>query len=196
MNRDNHYEAAFDAYLRMRGVTVVAVDESRRTFLDAESVKSPDFLVVGPRDARLVVDVKGRRFPGGSEEHPRKIWHNWCEREDVDALDRWAERFGPGFQGALAFVYHILPFVQLPTDTPDLFAFRDRTYLMRGVSVADYRLTMKTRSPRWRTVHLSTAAFRNVVKPFSWFLRSDSQNPTQDPSPHQPVHGHRLPIPD
>jgi hypothetical protein len=51
-----------------------------------------------------------------------------------------------------------------------VFAFREETYLMRGVAVADYRAAMRTRSPRWGTVHLSAAAFRGVVKPFSQFL--------------------------
>jgi len=132
MNRDNHYEAAFEAFLRTLGVAVVAVDEARRSYLDEESIKSPDFLVVGPHDARLVVDVKGRKFPGGTAEHPRMVWQNWSTRDDISGLERWASRFGPGFRGVLAFVYHILPCVELPEATPDLFAFRERVYLMRG----------------------------------------------------------------
>jgi hypothetical protein len=71
----------------------------------------------------------------------------------------------------LAFVYHIAPEFALPEETPDLFAFRDRVYLVRGVSVTDYRSSMKERSPRWGTVHLPTADFRKLVKPFSAFLQ-------------------------
>lgn len=170
MKRDNHYEVAFEAFLRTLGVAVVAVDEARRSYLDDESIKSPDFLVVGAQETRLVVDVKGRKFPGGNVEHPKLIWQNWCEAEDVDALTRWAARFGPGFAGVLAFVYHIQPSIELPPATPDLFAFRDRLYLMRGVAVGEYHAAMRTRSPSWRTVHLPTAAFRDIVKPFSNFL--------------------------
>lgn len=170
MKRDNHYEAALEAFLRDRGTTVLAVDEARRSYLDDASVKSPDFLVVGPHDARLVVDVKGRKFPGGREDKPRKVWQNWCEAEDVAALERWAARFGAGFRGVLAFVYHVLPCVELPPDTTDLFTFRDRAYLARGVAVGDYRTHMTARSKRWETVHLPAADFRRVVKPFSHFL--------------------------
>ncbi len=188
MNRDNHYEAAFEAFLRARGVAVVAVDEARRSYFDEESIKSPDFLVVGPHDSRLVVDVKGRRFPGGTVEHPRLVWQNWSTRDDIDSLDRWAARFGPGFRGVLAFVYHILPHIELPAETPDLFAFRDRAYLMRGVSVADYRTAMRVRSPRWGTVHLATADFRVLVKPFTHFLSPAGADvariATTDPAPH------------
>jgi hypothetical protein len=170
MNRDNHYEAAFEAFLRARGLAVIPVDEARRSHLDEESIKSPDFLVVGPHDARLVVDVKGRKFPGGTSEHPRMVWQNWVEREDVDGLDRWVDRFGPGFRSVLAFVYHIHPNFALPAGTPDVFTYRDRIYLLRGVSVTDYRTRMRQRSPRWGTVHLRTAAFREIVKPFSHFI--------------------------
>lgn len=172
MKRDNHYEAALEAFLRDRGVGVLAVDEARRSYIDDASVKSPDFLVVGPHDARLVVDVKGRKFPGGDAENPRKVWQNWCEAEDVVALERWAARFGAGFRGVLAFVYHILPCVELPPETTDLFEFRDRVYLARGVLVTDYRSFMKRRSSRWETVHLPVADFRRVVKPFSHFLET------------------------
>ena len=119
MNRDNHYEAAFEAYLRRHGVAVVPVVEARRSYLDAAEVKSPDFLVVGPDDARLVVDVKGRKFPGGPAGSPRKMWENWSTREDIDGLSRWSDRLGDGFRGVLAFVYEVLPTVALPAGTPE-----------------------------------------------------------------------------
>ena len=171
MKSDNHYELAFEAYLRARGVAALPVVEARRSYLDAGSVKSPDFLVVTAADVRLVVDVKGRKF-GGTPLKPRLIWQNWCEREDVESLERWAAHFGPGFRGVLAFVYQLPPEIELPPGTPDLFAFRGAIYLVRGVEVSAYRTAMRTRSPRWRTVHLPTAAFRGMVKPFSHFLRA------------------------
>ena len=171
MKSDNHYEAAFDAYLRKQGAAVVPVVEARRSYLDAEGVKSPDFIVVGPHDAKLVVDVKGRKYPGtGKGGKARHVWHNWCEREDVVSLSRWAERFGDGFRGVLAFVYDLNLSLELPPGTPDQFVFRGRVYLMRGVLVGDYRAHMRTRSPRWGTVHLATDDFRTLVKPISHFL--------------------------
>lgn len=170
MDRSNHYEAAFEAYLRARGVAFVAVDEAKRSLLAGGPVKSLDFIVVGPDDAKLVVDVKGRRFPGGTAEHPRKVWQNWVEEDDVDGLLRWAAHFGPDFRGVLAFAYHVLPHVALPDNTPDTFAFRGDTYLMRAVDAADYREAMTPRSRRWRTVHLPAATFRRLVRPFSELL--------------------------
>ncbi|MBX9624829.1 MAG: HYExAFE family protein [Gemmataceae bacterium] len=178
MKSDNHYEAAFEAYLRTRGVAVVPVVEDRRSYLDHAEVKSPDFLVIGPDDARLVVDVKGRKFPGGPAGR-RLMWENWSTREDVDGLTRWAGRLGDGFRGVLAFVYEVLPVVRLPEDTPDLFAHRDRLYLARGVDVADYFEHMVARSPRWGTVHLPAHDFRRLVKPFSAFLDGRTEENTR-----------------
>jgi hypothetical protein len=46
MNRDNHYEAAFEEFLRSRGVPYVAVDEAKRSLMsDGASIKSLDFIV-------------------------------------------------------------------------------------------------------------------------------------------------------
>ena len=187
MKRDNHYEVAFEAFLRARGVGFVAVDEARRSLLGEADVKSLDFIIVGPDDAKLVVDVKGRKFPGTSGGKPVKTWQNWCERDDVHGLIRWAERFGPGFRGVLAFAYHILPTVALPDDTPDLFTFRDRVYLMRAIEVTDYAEHMERRSPSWGTVHLPAATFRRLVRPFSEFLKQMNHKDTKDTKEDNPA---------
>jgi hypothetical protein len=170
MDRSNHYETAFEAYLRWQGVRFVPVDEARRARLGGVAVKSADFLVVASDAARLVVDVKGRRFPGGRPGRPRKTWPNWSEAEDVDGLESWAERLGEDYQGVLAFVYHIVPPFAVPEGTIDRFAFRDREYLVRAVAAQDYRPVMRPRSQSWGTVHLPSAEFRRLVRPFSEFL--------------------------
>lgn len=170
MLRSNHYEVAFEAYLRARGVGFVAVDEAKRSVLGDSAVKSLDFIVVGPDTAKLVVDVKGRKFPTGTGAKAVPTWQNWAEEEDVDGLGRWATQFGEAFRGVLAFVYDIRKPFQLSDGTRDVFPFRDQVYLMRGIAVADYRKHMRLRSKKWRTVHLPSAAFREVVRPFSDFL--------------------------
>jgi hypothetical protein len=170
MIRSNPYEAAFEAYLRDQGVGVLPVDESRRAMLNQGLVKSLDFVVLGQGDVRLVVDVKGRRFPGGAKERPRKVWQNWTTHADLDGLQCWAEQFGSGFQPVLAFVYRIEKPYCLPDNTPDLYPFRGETYLMRGVPCQAYRDHMRCRSPRWGTVHLGSADFRQIIRPFREFL--------------------------
>ena len=171
MKSDNRYEVAFAAYLRAKGVGFIAVDEARRTLFNGVDVKSLDFIIVGPHDARLVVDVKGRKFPGGSAEKPRRVWQNWASEEDVLGLGHWAKVLGPGYRGVLAFVYRIEPPFAVPDATPDQFTFRDEQYLMRAVDAASYRERMRVRSPKWGTVGLGTADFRTLVKPFSTFLQ-------------------------
>ena len=68
MNRDNHYEAAFEEYLRARQVPYVAVDEARRTLAGDASLKSLDFIVSSSSGRSWLVDVKGRRFPSGEQK--------------------------------------------------------------------------------------------------------------------------------
>jgi hypothetical protein len=169
MERGNHYENAFEAYLQWHRLGYNTVDEARRFQFGAASVKNFDFRIFGAEGARLVVDVKGRRYPSGAK--PRRVWDCWSTQDDVDGLARWAELSGPGWRGLFVFVYHILPTVELPDDTEDLWTWHGRHYLLRAVDVADYRQHMRVRSPRWRTVTLPRAVFRDVVKPVNHFTR-------------------------
>jgi hypothetical protein len=169
MKRDNHYEAAFEAFLRSKRIPYLAIDEAKRTLLPDAKIKSLDFIIVGPEDAKLVVDVKGRKFPGGRGDKPSKTWQNWATLEDIDGLDRWAAMLGQGFRGVIAFAYHIVPPFVLPDHTPDAFQFQEQSYLIRAVTSVDYRRHMKVRSPRWGTVHLPSEAFRTLIMPFSAF---------------------------
>ena len=76
--RDNHYEAAFEAYLRARQTPYVAVDETRRSLAGQRSLKNLDFIVSPPVASAAgreesagrswLVDVKGRRFPSGQSK--------------------------------------------------------------------------------------------------------------------------------
>lgn len=170
MERSNHYEIAFKAYLHGHGHCYVAVDESQRAVFDDEPLKSLDFVVYGPGDSRLVVDIKGRRFPTGAPGRERKVWECWTTEDDIAGLGRWVERFGPGYRGLLVFAYQVAPEVPLFADTEDLWTWRERRYLFRAVDVEDYRQHMRVRSPKWRTVTLPRASFREIVHPFRHFL--------------------------
>jgi hypothetical protein len=169
MDRGNHYEGAFEAYLRDRGVSYIPVDETRRPQTDHGPLKCLDFIVFGPADSRLLVDVKGRRFPGGTAERPRRVWECWSTEEDVLGLERWAERSGPGFRGLLVFAYSLAAAVDLPADTDDLWTWRDQRYLFRAVDASEYRRHMRVRSPKWGTVGLPGAEFRRLVRPLHHF---------------------------
>jgi hypothetical protein len=171
MDRHNHYEAAFEAYLQEQGLCYLAVDEKRRVPLGDHPVKSLDFVVFGEEGARLVVDIKGRRFPSGPRHKQRRVWESWATRDDVDGLSRWAGLWGPEYRGLLVFTYHVLPCVDLPDDTEDVWTYRGRRYLLRGVDIEAYRKFMKVRSPRWSTVALPRAIFRSLVRPLHHFTQ-------------------------
>ena len=57
-NRANHYDAAFEEFLRQHGVPYVAVDETRRSLLNEVSLKSPDYLVSPPAGDNWLIDIK------------------------------------------------------------------------------------------------------------------------------------------
>jgi hypothetical protein len=167
MDRGNHYEAAFEAYLQEQRLCYMAVNERRRSVYRQQPIKNLDFVVYSDSDARLLIDVKGRRFPMAGS---RKVWESWATQEDVDGLLGWLERFGPGYEALLLFMYHLVPPVEMAADTPDLWEWRGRNYLLRAVRVEDYREHMRVRSPKWRTVSLPGTAFRELVRPFRHFL--------------------------
>ena len=169
MDRSNPYEAAFEAYLTAKGLCYVGVDEKKRSYLEDVPVKNLDFIVLGAPGTRLLIDVKGRRFPGGPPEKQRRVWENWSTQDDLDGLEQWAALSGPGYQGLLVFAYHLLPTIELPESTEDLWTWRGRRYLLRALDVADYRRHMRVRSPSWGTVTLPRAIFRELVKPLHHF---------------------------
>ena len=175
MDRSNHYEVAFESFLQARRLCYVAVDETRRALLGDSPVKSLDFMVFGRDGAKLVLDVKGRRFPGGPAKKPRRVWETWSFRDDVEGLQRWADLAGPGFRALLVFAYLLHPKIDLCEQTPDLYAFRSKRYLFRAVEVSDYSRHMRVRSPRWGTVCLPLAVFRSLVRPLSDFVQTRSE---------------------
>lgn len=169
MDRTNHYERAFEAYLQERRLSYVAVNESRRSLVADDRIKSLDFIVYGQNGAGLLVDIKGRRFPTGKPGHERRVWECWSTHADVTGLLRWGTQFGPAYQGLLVFAYRLAPHVVLPLDTDDLWSWRDERYLFRAIAIADYKNAMRMRSPKWGTVTLPGPAFRRLVRPLHHF---------------------------
>lgn len=167
--RRNHYEAAFEAYVRGRRIPCVAVDEAKRP-LDAEveeSVKNPDFLLYPRLGKNLVVEVKGKRARSSSGRHR---WENWVTIDDLDGLVRWQAMFGPGFRSILVFVYAEPPrAVPLPTGQGG-FGFRDREYRFWAVALDDYLANLRSRGPAWKAVSMARKAFRRRVRPLDEWL--------------------------
>jgi hypothetical protein len=161
--RANHYDAAFEAYLRAERWAYVAVNEARRARLAETSLKSLDFIVSSPTWGQLLVDVKGRRWPGAGDRGRR--WENWATQDDLDSLAQWERVFGADYKGLLVFAYD-LPEERL-TEAPAIFPFRNRNYAFFGVWANDYRDAMRVRSPKWETVWLPSRPFRELRFPLA-----------------------------
>jgi hypothetical protein len=160
-NRANHYDAAFEEYLRHHRVPYVAVDETRRSLLDEVSLKSPDYIVSPPTGDNWLIDIKGRKFPsGGDQSH---AWENWATRDDIDSMLRWQESFGAGFRAMLVFAYNVLDarwawqFQRLSR-----WEHRGKSYAFYGVWVDDYEARMSMRSRQWDTVSLRKRAYEEL----------------------------------
>ena len=171
MDRSNHYEAAFEAYLQDKGLSYIAIDETRRALYGAKTLKNLDFIVHATAASHLLIDVKGRRFPAGPPTKPRAVWECWSTHDDLEALDHWRRLFGAGYQGLLLFLYDIAEGVGLPDDVEDLWCFRGRRYLLRAVAADDYQMHKRVRSARWGTVTLSAPVFKRLAQPFIHFVQ-------------------------
>lgn len=161
--RANHYDAAFEEYLRAAHVPYIAVDEARRSVLPAESLKSLDFIVCSPQWGRLLIDVKGRRTPPTGEATAR-WWENWATADDLHSMAQWEGVFGGDYRALLVFAYWLPP-AETASRIPAMFTFRDRRYAFYGVWASDYRQAMQPRSQKWSTVWLPSAPFRDLRFP-------------------------------
>ncbi len=163
-DRNNHYEAAFEAYLRTLRLPYVPSEENRRSLLaDGTTIKNFDFIVTVPGGLSWLVDVKGRRFPGGQKNHT--YWKQWSMFDDLVGMDAWESLFGRGFQGMFLFAYHVVG-SKSPVPSEKLFVFRRRIYAFIGIRFADYVAEAKLISPRWGTYSMPVRQFRQLARPF------------------------------
>ncbi len=168
-NRDNHYEAAFEAFLRARQVPYIAVDETRRSLLADSSLKSLDFVVASPQGGSWLVDVKGRRFPSGEQ---KQYWKNWSTRDDLDSLGVWEQLFGDRFQSLFVFAYNVVG-DRSPLPADDLFEYRGAVYGFVAIRRSDYVRHARPISPAWDTIAMPTEIFRRLASPFSELIASN-----------------------
>ena len=166
--RSNHYDLAFEEFLRGRQIPYICVDERRRALLRNASLKSMDFIVYSDCGRNLLVDVKGRRFPTAPETS-RSRWVNWVTHDDIDSLLEWEEVFGSDFRAMLVFAYHILD----PACEPEfdsIFLHREGRYAFYGVWADEYQEQMRHRSEKWSTVSVPLAEYRRLRQPIEAFL--------------------------
>ncbi len=164
-----HYEAAFEDYLRSRGLPYVAVDEHRKAIFAGTRVKSFDFIVYRSSGPHWLVDVKGRKFPYDNDGHKR-FWENWVTADDIEGLTRWQEAFGDGFASAIIFAYHLTGAddsepAAVARSLGALHTYAGEQYAFISVLNDDYSKACRQRSPRWDTVSTSARKLREMAVP-------------------------------
>jgi len=169
--RDNHYEAAFEAWLHFLRIPYVAVDETRRSAaplpaLPARTIKSLDF-IVSPTTSPVswLIDVKGRQFPTAG----RQYWRNWSTSDELESLASWETMFNRQSTAMLVFAYNIVG-DQAPLPEKDLFIHRDRLYGFVGIRLDHYASFARPLSARWGTVSVPTPRFRALARPVGEFF--------------------------
>lgn len=196
-----HYEQAFEHFLRANRVPYVAVDEAKKALLPARTtnkslrqqdnksaeeselggaLKSFDFVVYAPQRS-LLVDVKGRMFGSAASlsPHSSRRYESWVTQDDVDSLKHWQRLFGNDFEAVFVFAYCLR---QQPPDAlfEELFAFGERWYALREISLDAYCGAMVKRSDRWQTVHLLGGEFARLSRPFS--VKDKASGKVEQPS--------------
>jgi hypothetical protein len=166
--RWNHYDVAFEAFLRERRNPYVAVDERRRALMEDATLKSLDFIVYSAAGCNLLVDVKGRRFASGGVSRGQH-WENWVTEEDLDSMLRWERVFGNGFRAALVFAYDLIG-PDSSTFHSAVWSFGRHQYSFYGVWVDEYAASVRTRSPSWETVSVPRTRFDALRRPIDALL--------------------------
>lgn len=164
----NHYETAFERFLRGMSIPYFSNrQEHRNRFVDGTSLKNFDFVVTDSSRKSWIVDVKGRRFPGGAQH--AKYWKNWTTEDDLHGLLKWESFWGENFHGLFVFAY-LIEGDRSPLPAEELFTWRKRIYAFVGIDLHDFIAEAKLISPRWRTWELPARRFRSLAKPFTQFL--------------------------
>lgn len=166
--RSNHYETAFEAFLRTERRPYVAVDEARRALTAQASLKSLDFIVYSTHGRNLLVDIKGRKFPTGAHGTGQR-WENWASEEDLSSLLQWQQLFGDDFRAALVFAYDIAE-QRWHDQHPVRWEFRRRTYAFYVVWADEYAASMRGRSRAWETVSVPSRDYLELRHPIAELL--------------------------
>ncbi|MBN2138070.1 MAG: HYExAFE family protein [Sedimentisphaerales bacterium] len=166
--RCNHYEQAFENWLIDHRIDYVAADEHRRAEISHQTVKSPDFLLYPSESRAVIAEVKGRKFHGTSLAKLAGF-ECWVTADDVDGLTQWRDVLGDGYEAVFVFAYR-MENVDVDFDGRKIFEFGAAQYLFFCIRLDDYRLNMKRRSPKWRTVTLPAEKFRQCAIEIGDFL--------------------------
>ena len=154
----NHYERAFENWLRDNRIKYTAIDQSKRKAFGKASVKSFDYLLYPANRPTIIAEVKGRTFKGSSFENLAGL-ECWVLAADVDGLYHWQRVFGWDCRAYFIFAYKVEN-IDVDFDGREVYDLGRERYVFFVVSLDDYRSAMKLRSPKWKTVTLAADKFR------------------------------------
>jgi len=157
----HQYERAFENWLIDNRIRYVAVDESKRVAFGRSSIKSFDYLLYPRSQQTIIAELKGRTFKGTGFAKLAGF-ECWVTADDVDGLDIWQKVFGPGHIAVFVFAYRIEN-IDVDFDGREVYNFAQDRYIFFAVKLSDYRVFMKRRSPKWRTVTLPADKFRQCA---------------------------------
>jgi len=161
----NLYEKAFKNWLRDNRIQFIPVDERKRAAFERAKIKSFDFLVYpagwsAPAEI-IIAEVKGRKFRGTSFAKLAGF-ECWVTADDIDGLAKWQKVFGRGHLAVFVFAYKIEN-IDVDFDGRVDFELDGNRFIFFAVTLDDYRSAMKLRSPKWKTVTLPAAKFREYA---------------------------------
>ena len=157
----NHYEKAFESWLKDNGVQYLLVDQQKRTAFSRSKIKSFDFLFYTPDSRAYIAEVKGRKFSGKTFTAFGSL-PNWVTSDDIRGLENWVEIFGGRYQGLFVFAYE-LENIDVDTDGREIYEYLGGRYVFVAIRLRDYKQGAARRSEKWQTVHLSAEFYKNCI---------------------------------
>ena len=167
----DHYERAFETWLRSVRAPYVSIEQVRRSAPPEGPIKNFDFLVHA-RSRHYIVDVKGKQFPQVSRAR-EAYWENWIHFSDLEGLLAWERHFGEGYEGLLVYCY----WLQLPpgdASAKRTIGLNGRDYLLAGIPARTYAENCRRRSTRWQAVDIPTKPFKALLRPIEFYIPSDA----------------------
>ena len=161
MDGGNHYEKAFECWLKDNGVQYLAVDQQKRSAFSRRKIKSFDFLFYTADKRAFIAEVKGRKFTGKNFSAFGSL-PNWVTSDDISGLENWARIFSNRYAGLFVFAYD-LENIDVETDGREIHECMGKRYVFMAVKLADYLAGATLRSIKWKTLHLSAEYFRHCV---------------------------------
>jgi len=157
----NHYEKAFESWLKDNGIQYLAVDQQKRTAFSKSKIKSFDFLFYAPDRHAYIAEVKGRKFTGKTFAAFGNL-QNWVTADDITGLENWIKIFSERYLGLFIFAYD-LENIDVDTDGREIYECLGKRYVFMTVRLTDYLKGASLRSEKWKTVHLSAEFYKNCV---------------------------------